>query len=432
VTQSQAEDEAFAAYGRELMVWIYPRLGLLVAGALALWWPLDLLVLPAADVRATYAELRPLHIGLTLALSALIAWLPLARRRPAVFCVAAVAGLSALTAHYMALSGPLGGPWFHFLYGCPMLSIPLVVRPAWRTVGALLIAAAAWGAYVATAPGELHHPLHPACVSFLAFATAMSVVLGHFFYRIVHSNFLHRTRLGDEQEELRRLNERLGTLIDERTVELRRLTQHIDRVREEERRWIAHEIHDELGQELAGLRLGLAVSREAARETAPGCRAQLDELSVGFDRVAETMRRILRGLRPAVLDELGAVEAIRWLAHETSDRAGLKVEVQVSPPDLELVRERGTTVFRIVQEALTNVVRHARAKRATVSLAARGGALELTVSDDGVGFAEPTPGRGLGLVSIRERAKALAGEATWARRRNGGTRLTVKLPATDV
>ena len=209
--------------------------------------------------------------------------------------------------------------------------------------------------------------------------------------------------------------------------ELRRLARHQERVREEERKRIVPEIHDEPAQRLSTLKLGVL---QAAEELGPRGTDRLRAMSELIDGTIETTRTLCATLRPRVLDELGLPRAVEWLAREFERTAGVRCRVSQNDAALVAGEERSTAVFRILQEALANVSRHAKATRVTISLRRCGNDLRVDVADNGIGVA---PGRlrdphSFGLLGIRERALALGGTEQVAAGPGGGTVVTVTLP----
>jgi two-component system sensor histidine kinase UhpB len=213
--------------------------------------------------------------------------------------------------------------------------------------------------------------------------------------------------------------------------QLRRLSASVVEAREEERRRIARELHDELGQRLTALKMDLASlaaadGGEARAERIPAMLAMLDE-------TVASVRRIAGDLRPLMLDDLGLNAAIEWLAGEASRRLGIRVEVGLD--DLGGVDERvAIALYRMVQEALTNVARHANATTASVELRHSGAELQLTVRDDGIGYPEHAlqrEGR-WGLLGMRERADMLGGRLEIGNPAGGGACVRVRLPLEHV
>lgn len=213
-------------------------------------------------------------------------------------------------------------------------------------------------------------------------------------------------------------------------AQLRALSERRERVREEERTRVAREIHDELGQLLTTLKLDLAWLADRPPAGTRALRRRLRALSRRIDGAVEAVRTIATALRPAPLDHLGLAAAIEWQSRQFQALSGIRVSVDVSLQDPGLDPNLATAVFRIFQEALTNVARHANATRVDVRLSGEDGALRLDVSDDGRGIrdAERDAIGSLGLLGMRERARTFRGELDVAPRRDGGTAVTLRLP----
>jgi PAS domain S-box-containing protein len=211
--------------------------------------------------------------------------------------------------------------------------------------------------------------------------------------------------------------------------ELRDLTARLQLVREEERTHIAREVHDELGQALTGLKIDLAwiKSRVADR---PALAERVQSVIVRIDGAMDTVRRIATDLRPGVLDDLGLVAAVEWQALEFERSTGITTRLDVQAVHAELDDLCATTVFRILQETLTNVARHARASGVHITLQVSADALALGVGDNGRGIteAERRSPLSLGLVGIRERAIACGGDLVIRGARGQGTTVSVTVP----
>lgn len=210
--------------------------------------------------------------------------------------------------------------------------------------------------------------------------------------------------------------------------ELRQLSISLQSVREEERTRISRELHDELGQQLTGLKLELTWLSARLREGRQPEPGMLDAMREMLDGTILSVRRISTELRPRILDDLDLAEAVRWQVDELTKRSNLQAVCNL--PAAELVREDSlaTALFRIVQEALTNVARHANADRLEVSFVRDGDELVLSVRDSGSGFVHDENGRGIGLVSMRERATAIDGKFTIMSAPGHGTTIEVRVP----
>jgi two-component system sensor histidine kinase UhpB len=213
--------------------------------------------------------------------------------------------------------------------------------------------------------------------------------------------------------------------------ELRRLAAHQERIKEEERKRIAQEIHDELGGLLTGIRAYILVAQERALAAGSMPEPLLADTADLVQTAIETVRRVITDLRPSVLDQLGVWAALEWYAGQVALRAGLHCTCEIDPraAALELDAERSTMLFRIVQEALTNVVRHAGASAARVEARREADALCVTVSDNGQGIAAEGLLRreSWGILGMHERSRSFGGELAISGGA-GGTVLTLRLP----
>jgi signal transduction histidine kinase len=217
--------------------------------------------------------------------------------------------------------------------------------------------------------------------------------------------------------------------------QLRALAAHLQSVREEERKRIAREIHDELGQSLTGFKMDLAWIRNRLQdESGPVARGPLlgkiGAMVTLLDGMAGLMRKLCTELRPGILDDLGLSAAIEWQAREFQKRTGIRCESEIELGDLKVDPKRSIATFRILQEILTNAARHARASRVKVLVKHSGTSLLLEVTDNGRGIRENEKAgtRSLGLLGLRERAIILGGEVAIEGRPGHGTTVRVEVP----
>ncbi|EXI91751.1 MAG: Oxygen sensor histidine kinase NreB [Candidatus Accumulibacter sp. BA-94] len=214
--------------------------------------------------------------------------------------------------------------------------------------------------------------------------------------------------------------------------QLRQLSQYLERVREDERVRIARELHDDLGSTLTGVKWAIATAIERAQRAALPADAQLANASQLLDSAVDTMRRIISDLRPSVLDHLGVWTAIEWYAGQIEERTGLQCRVALADEvaAIEVDPERATAMFRIVQEALNNCVRHARASRAEIRIRCAAGAVMIAVEDDGVGIGDDALVRteSWGLLGMQERAARFGGDIALSRGVKEGTILVLHMP----
>ena len=210
--------------------------------------------------------------------------------------------------------------------------------------------------------------------------------------------------------------------------DLQRLSAQLLTAQEEERRSIARELHDEVGQVLTAIKVELATAqRQIAASGGDG--EAIAGVRAITDGALATVRDLSHLLHPAMLDDLGLHAAIEWYARGFERRHGVRIEVVRDQDEERLAADVEAAVYRVVQEALTNVARHALAARCRIELTRVTSTLVVTIEDDGIGFDEASAPRGLGLISMRERVAQVHGEFRLDTAPGKGTRLTITVPA---
>jgi PAS domain S-box-containing protein len=251
---------------------------------------------------------------------------------------------------------------------------------------------------------------------YMCFYDAEGRITGHFG---IQRDVTDRTRAAEELEQSRE--------------ELRALAARLQAIREEERTRIAREIHDELGQALTALKLDLAwLGKQPHKSTSTSgeFRAVDKSITKRIDETMEIVRRIASELRPSVLDQLGLEAAIEYLVQDASRRTGMTVTLDAAQEFPRLPDDIASHAFRIIQEALTNVMRHSKATRVEVAVRRAGGTIILGVADNGVGFLPDSLSglHSLGLVGMRERALACGGVLMVQGKPGEGTSIVVTIP----
>ncbi len=218
--------------------------------------------------------------------------------------------------------------------------------------------------------------------------------------------------------------------IERSREQLRNLSAHLQSVREKERTRIARELHDELGQLLTALNTGLVLLNRKIPETEKALRDQTQSMLELVDMTMQTLKRIYMALRPGMLDHLGLAVAIGWQAGEFEKRTGIRCKVTVDPEDLSLDPDLSTAIFRIFQETLTNIARHAGAARVHVSLKATEEKVALMVRDNGRGITQEQLAKpnSFGLLGMRERTHYWGGDVRISGRPGKGTLVKVDIP----
>jgi signal transduction histidine kinase len=227
-------------------------------------------------------------------------------------------------------------------------------------------------------------------------------------------------------------NARLFRSVNTQREQLRALNARLVEAQEAERRQVARELHDQIGQVLTAVSADLQ-----ALEPSPDPAVHAERLEASLRLVDEALRQVRDlslDLRPALLDDLGLGAALEWYLERQAQRSQFRAELVVEPPELRLPPELETTLFRLAQIALTNVVRHAQAKQVRVEVCQQNGHVNLVVRDDGIGFDVPAAldrasrGDTLGLVSLQERAQLAGGEVEILSTPGQGTEIRARFP----
>ena len=254
---------------------------------------------------------------------------------------------------------------------------------------------------------------------------ATDYVLKHRLARLVPS--IHRA-LGESRERTQR--RQAEEQLRESHEQLRALSVYLQHVREEERIRMAREVHDELGQALTGLKLQLTWLMSHLPSHPPKLHERSRSMAESIDEIIHTVRRIATELRPGLLDTAGLLAAIEWQANQFQRQTGLQCRVKAAVKERLFDQDLNTAFFRIFQETLTNVIRHAQATRVDVRLAEVGNHVILEVKDNGRGIseAEMRNTKSIGLLGMRERAALLGGEVRVRGEPSKGTTVNVRIP----
>ena len=256
-------------------------------------------------------------------------------------------------------------------------------------------------------------------------------ILGERRYVVVLRDVTERVRMAGELRASLNSQKRAEAELRESRDSLRELSAALQSIREEEKTRIARELHDELGQALTALKMDASA---IAGELTPA-QAHLVKRAAGMkqliDQTVASVRRISADLRPMMLDNLGLAPTLEWLTRDTAARAGIPIELSMPNEDLGASGDAATAVFRIVQEALTNVVRHAQATQVLVEIVRKGGDVLVRVTDNGRGMsdADARKARSFGLLGMRERAYVLGGGFSTRGESGKGTTVEATIPA---
>ncbi len=212
--------------------------------------------------------------------------------------------------------------------------------------------------------------------------------------------------------------------------QLQQLTQHIEEVRENERVVIARELHDDLGQALTAIKIDLGILKQKVAE--PDIQLKIDKISELVRNTIFTVQRLTSELRPQIIDDLGLEAAIEWYSYDFAERNRLDVFCHIQP-EISLSPSTSLTIFRIIQESLTNISRYAKASRVDVELVKSDGHILLSVSDNGIGIneGEIKSKKSFGIIGMRERTASLGGTFHISRGKENGTVVKISFPITN-
>lgn len=396
---------------------------------LVLSWPTDWMMF-ADDPRARlyFAEWRALSIALLAPLAVLSwRWSAVERHPIAAFSLSCFVG-GLWTAWCNGRVGSFDTPWPYYLYFGIGVILPVPTRPRHRLLVIGGIALSIFVGFCLLHPENLRHPQMPHAMLFLFHVVWFNLVVGEVVWTSAVVHYFDGLRLREATRSLAELNQTLDQRVREQTTELRELSRHLVQAQETERNRLAAELHDDLGQQLAAARFLMSASQQAGPERAS---AALAEVHTMLGTASASVRTLVSTLRPLLLEQLGLTAACENLTRTMGNAADLGYDYAAEGALDALPLEVSVTVYRVLQEALTNVTKHARASSVEVELKRTPAGVELVVRDDGRGLepgAARADGGGLGLVGMRERAHAVAGELRVGPAEGEGTTLMLRIP----
>ncbi|MBL8603752.1 MAG: sensor histidine kinase [Myxococcales bacterium] len=308
--------------------------------------------------------------------------------------------------------------WFTTLYIIPVMSAAVTIRFVHRLILAIFCIVTPLLGFSLTFRGTMTESELVHTVGLFIMAAAFGVYNGGALYGEARRAFELRLALAEA-------NSSLEARVEKQTRELRKLAMRLEEVIESERRRLARELHDDLGQELTAMRFETEAMRMMAQE--PKLQKGFVRILSALERSHLSVRAILESLRPRILDEEGLRPSIDWLARQFRERTQVSCTVAMNSlegPDAEI----SLVAFRIVQESLTNIARHAEAQHVHVSVESTGRHLQVTVEDDGKGALGPNQKPGRGMVGMKERAMAVGGSFQVSPGTPSGTTIRVVLP----
>jgi signal transduction histidine kinase len=250
--------------------------------------------------------------------------------------------------------------------------------------------------------------------------TVLNLILVFAIYVLARREIVQRERIRKTLEDQ----------VRERTAELSELSSNLQNVQEEERARLAHDIHDELGSILVTAKMDLSWVYNRLKDKDPALSQKLARAMGSLDEGVDIKRRIIEDLRPTVLDSMGLGAALDWYVNHTCQRGNLKCELSINPADIQLPSAISIALFRVLQEALTNVLRHAKAANAWITLEQDARGLTFVIRDDGIGLPSGSEQKKLshGILGMRQRITSLGGQFQIGSAPGGGTTIRIFVP----
>jgi len=395
-------------------------------GAVLPWFTDFLFFAPDSPEFRGMFIVRSAIVLLTITTFAALRIVPQIAKHPYIIGIVVFSMATGVSGWIVGDAGGFDSPLAYAVYTTPLLTLVLFVELHKRILAALAILFSFFGALLLSAPDQLQHPFVGVVITWSGASAFAAVAAGHLVFMVLRTNLIQRRKLDD-------LTDHLQERVAEQTGEIRRLTTSVFKVQEEERLRISHDLHDELGQMLFRLNMEVEMMQhrnEQAGQASSPFNDSLDLLKQLVEQLHEALDRILGALRPVVLESLGFDIAITRMARDISSNSDLATDVLFNAEVDDFSETAKTALYRIVQEGLTNIVKHAKATRALVEFRAEGDELLLTIGDDGKGFTgDASAGKNrLGLKGIHERAKLLDGQVLMGDGLEGGTEILIRFP----
>jgi len=441
------ERKAFEQFLETLNVRYAVVMTLCMGSATVMWWPVDSLIYASAEELRAMSLLRASLLVTGLCFLGVLKWVSWSHRRIREWFVA----IGTLCSIFIGMSLSqlkLGSPWPYGALPLPLFTILMFTRSLlWRAVATFWLASVYPIVYFWLHPENVptNVILHFSGISILT--ASMGVFIGQLFYFLARNNFYQKHLLAKravELEELDKLknafytqltddlktmNQRLLNQIDEKTKTLQVIARQAEQIREGEKASIAQDLHDHLGQILTGMRFQLELASQHPNEPEKFDK-NMKELESLHEALSLGIRDVLTELRPRIVAQSGLAAGARWLVETVQRRHGIPCQLFLGEEELVLTEVQATSCFRILQEALTNTLKHAKATSVQVELTIEDQNLLMIVQDNGMGMSPERQLKttGLGVIGMVERARSMNGTLHIHSQPQQGTCIEVHVP----
>ncbi|MCB9763593.1 MAG: hypothetical protein H6739_27745 [Alphaproteobacteria bacterium] len=419
----------FEAFLHGIMVHNMQPLAVALLLTAVLWWPLDFVLYDDPRIHAGMAGFRAIAV---LASSFLGLWPPgrrLVAAHPVPTGVSGMLVMFGVTGLCVGSFGTVEEGWVHHLLIAANLNVAVLVALRARILVTALLVGVSMGGFFLMAPEQLASPAMAELGIFTALSVVIQVIAGHACYLLLRSVHARSLEVEESRQELIRRRRWLAQTVDAQTAELRTCAQELQEAQIQERRWLAEALHDEVGQIIATLRYTLAYARRVHARAADRARDSLRQTLGLLDGLEATLERLLARLQPSLLLSDNLTESLPLLLRAFAPTGSIRTSLEVDPALDALPPRYLKFTYRVVQEGLTNVLKHAHAQSVAVKVHAPDTSILIEVRDDGRGMQMPGTGAiGLGLAGLSRGAAALGGRVNILTDDDGGTVLVARIP----
>lgn len=430
-SKATVEDKReFADYASDFNTQYLRIMTLCLLVATVLWWPLDLLIFQGATKSFwifSYWRIGFLIVGGIFYLT--VTYTTWFRQNLLWVSILAIVPGEMIIGYFLSMI-EFEGVWPYGGLPLSILSVLFLTSFRRRILLTLCLSISYPLTYFLMHPKGFQYEMMTLYAGLFLFPVLMSVLAGHKFMLMTRKQILQDKHMQEANRRLATFGQAMVRRVNIQDRALQDIAKQKEQVREGERASLAQELHDHLGQLLTGMRFELDLARMQASESNSELEANLNGLDLLLGNVTESVRDVLTMLRPKIVSQSGLMAAVRWLVDTVQERASFTVELTLPKEDPELNEDFAIALFRIVQESLTNALKHAQANTVWLGITLQREKLLLNIRDDGVGCSAASAEKsvGLGLSGMKERVQSMHGTFSFQSEPGAGTQIMVSVP----
>jgi signal transduction histidine kinase len=431
-TENATPDDVkqFEAYAEQFNLQYLRAMMLLMGLSTLLWWPLDRVIFrKSAHSLGAFAGWRIGFMMVAFGAYVVLTYNAWFRQRLFLVSLCIIIPGGVVLGFFVPMI-ELGGAWPYGGLPLPLLTALFLTSLPRRVLLTFLLATAYPVTYYLTHPKGLQYEMMLFFGGLFLFPVFLSIVAGHKIMQMMRQQRLYQDRMEKATAKLASFNKALVSRVNHQTEALQEIAQQVEQVREGERASLAQELHDHLGQVLTGMRFELDLVQMQVNEMEDADHLNLQGMDRMLTDVTETVRDVMTMLRPKIVSQSGLFAAAQWLVQTMKERKSFAIELHLPEQEPDLNEDAAIALFRIVQESLTNTLKHAEASEVNVQIERQDKQLRLTVKDNGVGCQTHVAEHsiGLGLSGMKERAQSIGGTFSFASTPGQGTTIQVTVP----